>query len=429
MDRAPGAPDHRGAGGAVLCPYGPGAWDDPAVMPTFERRAAMLDAADPLAAFRERFVVEDDLVAYLDGNSLGRLPRATLERLERFVRAEWGGRLIRGWSEGWVDLPTAVGDELGALVGAAPGQVVVGDSTTITIAKALHAGAGLRPGRDELVLSSADFPTDRYIAERVAQDRGLVLRHVTPEADGSLRLADVLGERTAVVLLSHVDYRTGALLDLSSVTEQVHAAGAVVVWDLCHSVGVVPTALDAVGADLAVGCTYKYLNGGPGAPAFLYTAVRHLGSVEQPLPGWWSASDLFAMADDYEPAPDARRMLSGTPNVAGLLAVREGVALTAEAGVDAVRAKSELLTALAVDVLERAGLDVVTPADPDRRGGHVTVRVPDARAVATTMTRRGVVPDFREPDLVRLGLAPLTTSFTELWHGLEVLLDVVATRD
>jgi len=386
--------------------------------PTFRDRAAALDAADPLARWRDEFVVDADVVAYLDGNSLGRLPRRTQERLARFVREQWGGRLIRGWSEGWVDLPVVVGDAVGALVGAAPGQTVVADSTSVCLAKALHAAASLVPGRSRLVVDAADFPTDRYLAARVAQDRGLELVAVTD-------VGGAIDDRTAVVLLSHVDYRTGELRDLEDLTRRVHALGGVVVWDLCHSVGVVPTELDAAGVDLAVGCTYKYLNGGPGAPAFLYAAARHLPVLDQPLPGWWSADDLFAMADEYRPAADVRRMLSGTPPVMGLLAVQEGVAIAAEAGVDGARAKSERLTTFAIEALDALGLDVVTPRDPARRGSHVTVRLPDARSVAQTLTDRGVVPDFREPDLLRLGLAPLTTSFTELLAGLEVLAGVL----
>jgi kynureninase len=398
----------------------------------FRERAVALDAADPLASYRHQFVLDADVVAYLDGNSLGRLPLRTRERLASFVRDEWGGRLIRGWSEGWVELPTQVGDRLGALVGAAPGQTVVADSTSICIAKALHAAASLVPGRRRIVVDAGDFPTDRYLAEQVARQRGMELDLVSRDADGDLvgPLADVVGDDTAVVLLSHVDYRSGTLLDLPALTEQVHAAGALCIWDLCHSVGVVPTALDDAGVDLAVGCTYKYLNAGPGAPAFLYAAARHLPHLEQPLPGWWSADDLFAMADEYRPATDARRLLSGTPNVAGLLAVDEGVAMVAEVGVDAVRAKSEALTAYAVEALDALavdGLEVVTPRDPARRGSHVTVRVPDARAATAALTERGVVPDFREPDLVRLGLAPLTTSFGELHAGLVVLGEVLAS--
>ncbi|MCO7240238.1 aminotransferase class V-fold PLP-dependent enzyme [Aeromicrobium sp. CnD17-E] len=402
-------------------------------MSDFRERAAALDAADPLAAWRQQFQLDADVVAYLDGNSLGRLPLRTRERLATFVREEWGARLIRGWSEGWVELPVLVGDEVGALLGAAAGQTVVGDSTSIGIAKALHAAVSLAPGRTRLVVDAGDFPTDRYLAEQVARQRGLelVVVHRDAEGDVAASLADVLDERTAVVLLSHVDYRTGVLLDLPSLTAEVHAAGALVAWDLCHSAGVVPTSLDAAEVDLAVGCTYKYLNGGPGAPAFLYAAARHLPHLEQPLPGWWSADDLFAMAEEYRPATDARRLLSGTPNVAGLVAVREGVAMVAEAGVEAARTKSELLTAFTVDALDALGergiaLELVTPREPDRRGSHVTVRVPDARTLTARLTERGVVPDFREPDLLRLGLAPLTTSFAELHAGLSVLAEELA---
>ncbi len=397
-------------------------------------RAAAADVADPLAAYRQQFALDDGLVAYLDGNSLGRLPLRTRDALALAVREGWGERLIRGWSEGWVELPTRAGDEIGALVGAAPGQIVVAESTSVCIAKALWAAIGLREGRTSLVIDGADFPTDRYLARRVARDRGLSIRELVGRPDGTIEpedLDDVLDDSVAVVLLSHVDYRTGALRDLPSLTERVHAAGALVVWDLCHSVGVVPTSLDADGADLAVGCTYKYLNAGPGAPAFVYAAARHLPALEQPLPGWWSADDLFAMAPEHVPAPDARRLLTGTPSVLGIVAVREGVALAAQAGIAAARTKSEQLTAFCLDALDEiahrgATFDVVTPRDPARRGSQVTIRVPDARGVTERLVAAGVVPDFREPDLVRLGLAPLTTSFEELHAGVDVLAHVLA---
>jgi kynureninase len=389
----------------------------------------VLDAADPLASFRDRFLVDDDLVAYLDGNSLGRLPAATADRLADFVRGDWGGRLIRGWEEAWVDLPVAVGDELGAaLLGAAPGQTVIADSTSVNLYKLLHAALGVRPDRDEVVIDATNFPTDRYLVESVAKARGLTVRWVEPDLVENVTpdvLAAALSERTALVVLSQVDYRSGTLLDLPGLTAQVHDTGAVVIWDLCHSAGVVPIALDAAEVDFAVGCTYKYLNGGPGAPAFLYVAERHLAGATQPIAGWWSAADLFAMSDTYEVAPTIRRMLSGTPPVAGILAVQEGVRLVAEAGIDAIRAKSETLTAYAIEVLDEAGIEVVTPRAPELRGSHVTVRHPDARRVATALVERGVVPDFREPDLIRLGLSPLTTSYAELAAGLGVLQEIV----
>jgi kynureninase len=394
-------------------------------------RAAQLDRDDPLARFRSEFVLGGDVVAYLDGNSLGRLPRRTAQRLSQFVASDWGEGLIRGWSAGWADLPGVVGDELAAgLLGAAPGQTVVADSTSVNLFKVVHAAFSVRPGRNEIVVDDTNFPTDRYIVESVAAARGAEVRWISPDLTDGVQAADlerVLGERTAAVVLSHVDYRSGALADLPAITQLVHAAGAVVVWDLCHSVGVVPLELDAAGVDFAVGCTYKYLNAGPGAPAFLYVAARHVAEVRQPITGWWGAGDPFAMARDFEASDSIRKMLSGTPNVAGLLAVREGVALSVEADIAAIRAKSEQLTAVAYDALAAAGYDLVTTREPQRRGGHVTVRHPRAREVTARLVERGVVPDFREPDMIRLGLAPLTTSFAELAAAMRVLGDVVAS--
>jgi kynureninase len=390
----------------------------------------VLDAADPLAAFRDRFVIDDDLIAYLDGNSLGRVPKATVERLATFVREEWGSRLIRGWDDSWVELPVTVGDELGAaLLGAAAGQTVIADSTSVNIFKLLHAAAGLRPDRDEIVIDATNFPTDRYLVESVAAARGMTVRWLHPDLVDNVTVdvvARVLGERTALVVLSQVDYRSGTLVDLPAVTQLVHDAGAFVLWDLCHSAGVLPVGLDAARADFAVGCTYKYLNSGPGSPAFMYVAARHVAEVAQPISGWFSAADLFAMSDTYTAAPDIRRMLSGTPAIAGIVAVQEGVRLIAEAGVDAIRAKSEDLTTYAIGLLDEAGLEIVTPRDATLRGSHVTVRHPDARSITDQMIERGVVPDFREPDLIRLGLSPLSTSFAEVEAGVRVLVDVAA---
>ncbi len=385
--------------------------------------AAELDAADPLTAFRDRFVIDDDLVAYFDGNSLGRLPIATRDRLVEFVRDEWGRDLIRGWSDRWVDLPVVVGDEVGALMGAAAGQTVVADSTSVCLYKLLHTAADLRPGRTEIVVERSGFPTDRYLVESVARARGLDVRFVDDPTD----LTDVVGERTVVVVLNHVDYRSGLLLDLASLTNQIHAAGALALWDVCHSVGALPIDLDGAGVDLAVGCTYKYLNAGPGAPAFIYVAERHLADARQPIEGWWSAADLFAMGDQYEAAPSIRRMLSGTPPVAGMIAVQEGVRLTAEAGTEAIRTKSTALTSFALDLLDAHGLDTVTPREAAERGGHVAVRHPRAREITAAAAARGVLPDFREPDLIRLGLSPLSTSFAEVEAGVAVLADLVAS--
>lgn len=403
--------------------------------PTLER-ARELDAEDALAGYRNRFAIGDDLVAYLDGNSLGRPPRATLQRLRDVLEVEWGSELIRSWSSGWAELPLKVGDLLGASVlGAAAGQTVVGDSTSVSLYKALHAAAGLRAGRSQIVAAESDFPTDRYLVQAVADQRGMAVRWLPSAERGGVtadRLTSAMSESTAVVVLSHVDYRSGYLADLPEITGVVHDAGAVVVWDLCHSAGVVPIDLDACAADFAVGCTYKYLNAGPGSPAFSYVARRHLQDVEQPIPGWFGASDVFAMAADYVAAPDARRMLSGTPNVLGIVAVEEGVRLVAEAGVDRIRAKALALTELAVELgdawLAPYGARLRSPRDASVRGAHITVEVPDARIVTRELIARGVVPDFRHPDMIRLGLSPLTTSFEETWTALDVLRQVLSSR-
>ena len=398
-------------------------------MEDLRNRAAALDAADPLAAFRERFLPTDGVVAYFDGNSLGRPPRATAERLASFVTDDWGGRLIRGWDEGWVELPVIVGDELAAgVLGAARGQTIVADSTSVNLFKVVSAACYLRPDRDEIVIDTTDFPTDRYLVEAVAEQGDMTVRWLEPDLVEGVTpdaLADLLGERTAVVVLSHVDYRSGTILDVAGITRRVHEVGGLVVWDLCHSAGVLPVGLDADEVDFAVGCTYKYLDAGPGAPAFLYVAEQHLREVVQPVPGWFSAADLFAMADEYTPAPDIRRMLSGTPNIMGILAVREGARLVAEAGVDAIRAKSVALTEYLMELVDRLDVVVVSPRQAERRGSHVTIQVPDAEGVARRLGARDVVPDVRRPDLLRLGLSPLSTSFTEVYDGLAVLADVL----
>lgn len=385
--------------------------------------AATLDRADPLARFRDRFVMGAEPLAYLDGNSLGRLPKATAARLRDVIDHEWGGRLIRGWEEKWLDLPTVVGDRLGAVVlGAGAGQTVIADSTSVNLYKLIHAAIGLRPGRTEIVIDDTNFPTDRYLVESIAAARTRTVRRIRPafvESVTAELLETALGPDTAVVVLSQVDYRSGTLLDLAAITAQVHAAGAVVVWDLCHSVGVVPIELDAAGVDFAVGCTYKYLNAGPGAPAFMYVAERHLADVTQPITGWWSAEDMFAMATEYAPATSIRKMLSGTANVLGIVAVDEGIKLIAEAGIAAIRAKSLALTDFQIALIDQCGPvsheSVVTPRNHVRRGGHVTVRTPKARDITARLMAHGIIPDFRNPDMIRLGLSPLTTSFGEVF--------------
>lgn len=394
---------------------------------------APLDAADPLASHRDRFVGASGPVVYFDGNSLGRPLAVTADRLGDFVRDEWGGRLIRGWDERWMDLPTEIGDRLGRVVlGAEAGQVAVGDSTTVWLYKLMRAAVDHQqrtdPARREIVIDTDNFPTDRYLAEGIAAERGLTLRWIEPDADAGVtpdQLAAVVGERTALVVLCHVAYKSAFLADGAALTRISHDAGALVLWDLCHSAGAVPTELDAWDADLAVGCSYKYLNGGPGAPAFGYVAARLQGELSQPIQGWMGARDVFAMAPGYEPAAGIRRFLSGTPPILGMLAMQDMVELVEEVGMVAVRAKSLALTSYAIELadawLAPLGVSVVSPRDGDRRGGHVTLGHPRSREVVDALWRQDVIPDYRNPDGMRIGLSPLSTSFAEVHQGLEAV--------
>ncbi|UUW88267.1 kynureninase [Pimelobacter simplex] len=391
--------------------------------------AAALDAADPLAAHRDLFVGAAGPVVYLDGNSLGRPLRATAARMAAFVEEEWGGRLIRGWDERWFDQPLTLGDRLAEVaLGAAPGQTAIGDSTTVLLYKMVRAAVAARPGRREIVIDRDNFPTDRYVVEGVAQECGLTVRWVEADPDGGLTvddLAPVVGPDTALVVVTHVAYKSGYLADVAALTRLAHDAGAWVLVDLCHSVGSVPLALDAWEIDLAVGCTYKYLNGGPGAPAFGYVAARHLadGSFAQPVQGWMGAADSFTMGPSYAPATGIRRLLSGTPPIVGMLGLADMVELVAEAGIEAVRAKSIALTEYAVALVDRDLPDVrlASPRDPAVRGGHVTLAHPRMREVTAVLWERDVIPDFRMPDGLRLGLSPLSTSFAEVEAGVAAI--------
>lgn len=390
-------------------------------------RARRLDAEDPLAAHRSAFVERDDVRAYLDGNSLGRPLHATRERLASFVDDVWGARLIRAWDEGWMDAPTDLGDRIGRVVlGAAAGQTVVADSTTVLLYKLVRAAvdAQASAGRDEVVADTDNFPTDRFVLEGVAAERGLTLRWITPGPDGVTPddVRAVVGPRTALVLLSHVDYRSGRLADLPGITRIAQEAGALVLWDVCHSAGSVPMTLDADDVDLAVGCTYKYLNGGPGSPAFAYVARRHQTTLAQPLQGWMGSAEPFAMGSRYEPADGVRRFLSGTPPIVGMLAMADMLDLVERVGMPVVRAKSEALTTFAVEVhdtlLAPLGVTLASPRDPAHRGSHVTLEHPRFRSVVAELWRRGVIPDFRPPHGLRVGLSPLSTSFSEVLDGL-----------
>lgn len=392
--------------------------------------ALALDAADPLGHWRERFLPMDPgTIAYLDGNSLGR-PLATVRQAwTRLVDHDWGQRLIRSWSDGWMELPQIVGDELGAaMLGAAPGQTIITDSTTINFYKAMRAALALRPDRRAVVVDRDNFPTDRYVVESIAAELGLEIRWVSCDPVLGLTVADldtVLDEDVAVVTASHVAYRSGYIADMSAVTAAAHAVGAVTVWDLSHSVGVLDVQLDACAVDLAVGCTYKFVGAGPGAPAFIYAATRHHDALAQPLWGWLGRRDPFEMEQDYLPAAGIRSMMSGTPTIPGIYAVREGVAAIAEAGIGAIAAKATALGEMVVGLydawLAPLGFALASPRDPAVRGGHVSVARADARQLCADVIAAGVIPDFRTPDAIRLGLSPLPTSFTEAYDGVAVL--------
>lgn len=396
--------------------------------------AERADATDALAPLRDRCQLPDPPLIYLDGNSLGMLPKRAVDRAHELLTREWGAGLIRSWQALWMALPRRVGDLLGDLLGAAPGQVVVADSTSVNLYKLAVAALDARPGRRVIIGDRHDFPSDRYILEGLARARGLELRLADfdevagPAAE---QVTALLDERTALVSLSQVNYRSGALADMAAVNEAAHRAGALTLWDLCHSAGAVPVQLDATGADLAVGCTYKYLNGGPGAPGFLYVRREHQAALRQPIWGWFGQRDQFAMAQGYDPVPDITRFLVGTPPVLGLALVEEGVRLLTEAGIERLRAKGMALTGLLVELhdawLAPLGFALASPRDPTRRGSHVALSHPDgARLCRALIETAQVIGDFRPPDRLRFGLAPLTTRFVDVWDALDRLRRLAA---
>jgi kynureninase len=394
-------------------------------------RAELLDHGDPLAGFRDRFVVADPDLLYLDGNSLGRLPRSTPERLRRAVEDEWGTELIRGWSH-WVEVSRQVGDLIGTrLLGARPGEVTLSDSTTVNLYK-LAAAALAHTGRRVIVTDDDNFPTDRYVLAGLAPE----LRLVHTDMDEGIRTADVLAALdgdVALVSLSHLAYRSGALADLPRITAAAHGAGALTLWDLSHSGGSVPVELTAAGADLAVGCTYKYLNAGPGAPAYLYVRAELQDRLRQPIQGWFGQRDQFAMGPAYDPAAGIDRFCVGTPAVLGAYAVAEGAGLVAEAGVGRLRGKGMALTAYLVELsdawLAPLGFTLASPRDPERRGSHVSLHHPRAWQVCQALTAAGVLADYRTPGRLRLGPAPINTRFVDVYDALARLRALVAAGE
>lgn len=403
--------------------------DDAALL----EQAVQLDAGDPLARYRSLFIGTDTDLSYLDGNSLGRPLKRTQRDISTFIEAGWGGRLIRGWDEEWLDLPQVIGDQLGrAVLGAAPGQTVIADSTTVVLYKLIRAALATvtDPARTEIVLDTDNFPTDRYLVEGIAREEGLTLRWIETDPAAGVTVDQVrhaTGPATAVVLLSHVAYRSGFLADLPGITDAAHRAGALVVWDLCHSVGSVELDLDGAGVDFAAGCTYKYLNGGPGSPAFAYVNRRHLSGLKQPIWGWMGRKDAFEMGPGYEAAAGIRGFLSGTPAIFGMLAMRGTLDLIEEARMAAIRKKSLKLTAYAVQLyqawLEPAGVKLASPRDPELRGSHISLDYPAFRNVTAALWEQDVIPDFRAPHGIRVGLSPLSTSFAEVYRGMAAIRD------
>ena len=374
--------------------------------------AARLDAEDPLAHTRSRFDIPDG-VLYFDGNSLGPLTHASRAAIERTVGFEWRERLIRSWNEDWRALPARVGDLIAPLVGAPAGSVVCADNTSINLHKVLMAAVALRPGRSRIVVDADNFPTDIYIAQSVADQHGLEL-----VAARASRIASVIDSGTAVVTATHVDYRSAHILHADEITQAAHDAGALMVWDLAHSAGAVPVDLTALDADMAVGCGYKYLNGGPGAPAFVYVAPRILAGSSQPLQGWWAHAEPFAFETGFRPADGIERFLTGTPGVIGMKSLEAALTAFEGVGMEQLRAKSVSLTSLFIDLfddeLAPRGMTLGSPRDADHRGSHVALGFSGGQQLIESLSERGIVADFRPPDLMRFGFAPLYNTHAEV---------------
>jgi kynureninase len=411
--------------------------------------ARQLDTQDELASFRSQFVITNPDLIYLDGNSLGRLPKAAAERVSAAV-AEWGSDLIRGWNKRWWDSPTRVGEKIARLVGAGPGQVIVSDSTSVNLYKTVMAAMALHPQRGRIVTDALNFPSDLYVLQGVirqlspstlhgksrAWGRHQIVRiesqdgDVSPDLDA---LASAVDENTSLVTLSHVTFKSGYLYEMAAITEMAHRKGALVLWDLCHSVGALPIQLDRCNADFAIGCTYKYLNGGPGSPAFLYVRRDLQDQAISPIWGWWGQKSPFAFDLDYTPAPGVKRFLAGSQPILSMLALEAALDPLLEAGMDRIRCKSVLLTEyliyLADTLLAPHGFTLGSPRTPDRRGSHISLRHPEGyRINRALIDEMNVIPDFREPDNIRLGLAPLYTTFGEVWECMDRMRRVVEDR-
>lgn len=399
--------------------------------------ARQLDADDPLAKFRAEFVIDDPDTIYLDGNSLGRLPVRTLARLQDALVKEWGGRMVRGWGEGWMDAPARIGGKIARLTGARDDEVLVADSTSVNFFKLVNAALDAREGRTQIVTETVNFPTDSYILQGIARARGKTLTYVDSQ-DGITISTDAIvdaidRDRCALVTLTHTAFKSGAVYDMRAITDAAHRAGALVLWDLSHSVGSIPVALNDCDADLAVGCTYKYLNGGPGAPAFLYVRRDLQEQLRNPIQGWFGQRDQFAMGFEYTPAQGMTRFNVGTPPMLSMLAVEAGVDLLLEAGMDRLREKSvkqtEFLIALWKEWLAPFGVTCNSPLDANIRGSHVSLGHPDGLRIDRALIEEmKVIPDFRYPDNIRCGIAPIYTRFEDVYTAMERLRRVMQEK-
>lgn len=375
-------------------------------------KAAQLDARDPLAAQRAHFDIPDGTL-YFDGNSLGPLTFRSREVLHQTIEHEWRERLIRSWNENWLDMPLRVGNAIAPLIGAATNTVICADNTSINLSKALHAAVALRPGRTEIVVDINNFPTDIYIAQSVASQHGLTLVAVTAD-----EIAGAISQNTAVVTATHVDYRSARILDAEEITRVAHQHGALMVWDLAHTAGAVPFDAHELNTDFAVGCGYKYLNGGPGAPAFIYVAPRLLEVSGQPLQGWWGHAEPFQFEVDYRPAPGISRFLTGTANVLSMKSLEASLEVFSEVTMAQIREKSMALTSFFVELFDQflaaKGFTMGSPRDPEQRGSHVALGFAGGQALVESMAELGVIADFRPPDLMRFGFAPLYNSYADV---------------
>ena len=411
--------------------------------------ALQLDQQDSLASYREQFLVSDPDLIYLDGNSLGRLPTSVIERMKKAVEEEWGADLIRGWNKGWWDSPSSIGNKLASLLGAAEGQVVVGDQTSINLFKLATAALTMQPQKKRIITDTFNFPSDLYILQgivkllapspNVGEDLGgarEIIRIGASDNDITPDLAALeaaIDENTSLVTLSHVTFKSGYLYDMAHITELAHHKGAFVLWDLSHSAGAVPIELDRCDVDFAIGCTYKYLNGGPGAPAFLYVNKRIQNDVTSPIWGWWGQKDPFAFDLNYQPAPGIQQFLVGTAPMLSTLAMEEALTPLLEAGIDALHAKSILMTDYASyltdTILAPLGFSLGSPRDSARRGSHISIRHEEGYRINRAMIEEmNVIPDFRAPDNIRLGFAPLYISFTDIWEGFDRIRRVVEAK-